>query len=210
MDVVPVPKAQMIAKQDWRYVSGAAQLLLRGAHPPDTDITSLAFSQDNLKLLSRAADDTLKVSLLTTIEPCAETPPCKAACSHSTFWTAAVDHLKRAAPLRSCRRQVWDLRKFKAPLHVFAGLPNLMSTTGVCFGPNNLAVTGTSAMRDGSGGSVVFVDLAKEAIVRRIGMPSNVVALHWSQKLNQIFVGVGRAPQLGSLRLSASRKDSDQ
>lgn len=35
--------------------------MLRKAHVADTDITSMAFSKDNLTLLSRAADDTLKV-----------------------------------------------------------------------------------------------------------------------------------------------------
>lgn len=51
----------MMGKQDWRFVSGGAQLMLRKAHMADTDITSLAFSKDNLTLLSRGADDTLKV-----------------------------------------------------------------------------------------------------------------------------------------------------
>ena len=92
--------------------------------------------------------------------------------------------------------QVWDLRKFKAPLRVFGGLPNLMSTTGACFSPDDrLAITGTSAGRDGTGATLVFVDLAKEAVVRRIGMPGNVVALNWHSRLNQIFVGTG-APML--------------
>ena len=63
VEAVPVPRAQMMGRQDWRFVSGGAQLMLRKAHPPETDITSLAFSQDNLTLLSRAADDTLKVGL---------------------------------------------------------------------------------------------------------------------------------------------------
>ena len=54
------PKAQLLGKQDWRYISGGGQVL-RGAHPADTEITSLAFSRDSHTLLSRAADDTLKV-----------------------------------------------------------------------------------------------------------------------------------------------------
>ena len=61
IEAVPVPRAQMVKKQDWRYVSGQATLFNYGTHPPDTDVTGLAFSQDNLTLLSRAADDTLKV-----------------------------------------------------------------------------------------------------------------------------------------------------
>lgn len=40
--------------------------MLRKAHAADTDITSLAFSKDDLTLLSRAADDTLKVPAFTT------------------------------------------------------------------------------------------------------------------------------------------------
>lgn len=63
VEAVPVPRAQMMGKQDWRFVSGGAQLMLRKAHQADADITSLAFSADNLTLLSRAADDTLKVCL---------------------------------------------------------------------------------------------------------------------------------------------------
>ena len=51
----------MMGKQDWRFVSGGAQLMLRKAHIAGTDITSLAFSKDDFTLLSRAADDTLKV-----------------------------------------------------------------------------------------------------------------------------------------------------
>ena len=62
VEAVPVPKAQMMGRQDWRYVSGHANLVNYGTHPADTDVTSLAFSQDNLTLLSRAADDTLKAS----------------------------------------------------------------------------------------------------------------------------------------------------
>ena len=81
------------------------------------------------------------------------------------------------------------------PLHIYGDLPNLASTTSVCFSPDDkLAVTGTSAGPNGTGGSLVFIDLAKESVVRRVAMPSSVVALHWSQRLNQIFVGVGELP----------------
>ena len=103
------PTLQMVAKQDWRYVSGGGQVhlkavlclvpvacfrcactqavcmcmplmgeamafrndcllivrgslqVLHGAHAKDSEVTSLAFSKDNHTLLSRAADDTLKV-----------------------------------------------------------------------------------------------------------------------------------------------------
>ena len=54
------PKPQMIAKQDWRYVSGGGRVL-RNAHEASTEITSLAFSSNGNSLASRGADETLKV-----------------------------------------------------------------------------------------------------------------------------------------------------
>ena len=55
-----------------------------------------------------------------------------------------------------------------------------------------LIITGTSALRDGTGASLVFIDPARQEIVRRIAMPQSVVALKWHSRLNQIFVGTGR------------------
>ncbi len=57
---VAAPKAQMLGKQDWSYVSGARQLL-HGAHGQDDDVTSLKLSADGSTLLSRSEDATLKV-----------------------------------------------------------------------------------------------------------------------------------------------------
>lgn len=60
------PKPQMIAKQDWRYVSGGGRVL-RNAHEPSTEITSLAFASNGHTLVSRGADESLKVHALHTI-----------------------------------------------------------------------------------------------------------------------------------------------
>lgn len=88
--------------------------------------------------------------------------------------------------------QVWDLRKFKAPVHVFDNLPNLVSTTQVAFAPEDrLVVTGTSADRNGEGASLVFIDLSTQTVIRKVAMPNSVVAVHWHPRLNQIFVGTG-------------------
>ncbi|KAK9812868.1 hypothetical protein WJX72_004992 [[Myrmecia] bisecta] len=57
---VLAPKAQMLGKQDWRYVSGGGRVVRR-AHQPGTEITCLRVSFDNQTLLSRSADETLKV-----------------------------------------------------------------------------------------------------------------------------------------------------
>ncbi len=54
------PKAQMLGRQDWSYLSGGGKVL-HGAHAPASDITSLALSRNGATLLSRGADDTLKV-----------------------------------------------------------------------------------------------------------------------------------------------------
>jgi len=88
--------------------------------------------------------------------------------------------------------QVWDLRKFKAPVHVWEDLPAMHPTTQVVYSPDErLILTGVSAGRDGTGGALVFFDAQSRSMVRRIGMPSSVVAVQWHAKLNQIFAGVG-------------------
>ncbi|KAL3132621.1 hypothetical protein ABBQ32_009149 [Trebouxia sp. C0010 RCD-2024] len=144
--VVMPPKPQMIAKQDWRYVSGGGRVL-RNAHEPSTEITSLAFASNGHSLVSRGADETLKM---------------------------------------------WDLRKLKAPVHVFTGLPTTHSETGCCFSPDeSLILTGVSAQRDGTGGALLFFDVNKLQLVRRIGTVGSAVAVHWHSRLNQIFVGTG-------------------
>ena len=57
---VACPKQQMLGKNTWRYASGASQIV-KCAHTPDTDVTDLKFLRDGVTLLSRGADDTLKV-----------------------------------------------------------------------------------------------------------------------------------------------------
>ena len=68
----------------------------------------------------------------------------------------------------------------------------MFSTTQCVFSPDErLIVTGTSADRKGQGGALVFVDRQSLEVVRRVSMPASVVALHWHERLNQIFVGTG-------------------
>ena len=57
--------------------------VLHGAHTKDCEVTSLAFSKDDNTLLSRAADDTLKV------RPSSSNPTC--ACSR------LISHLASSA-----------------------------------------------------------------------------------------------------------------
>lgn len=84
------------------------------------------------------------------------------------------------------------MRKFKAPVHVWEDLPAMHPTTQAGYSPDEcLILTGISAGRDGSGGALAFFDAQSKRLVRRIGMPSSVVAVQWHAKLNQIFVGTG-------------------
>lgn len=88
--------------------------------------------------------------------------------------------------------KLWDLRTFKAPLHCFADLPSLQPNTNCCFSPDGaLVLTGTAADRAGLGGSLAFFDCKKLQLVRRIGMPSTVVTVKWSARINQIFAATG-------------------
>ncbi|MEW5307508.1 MAG: hypothetical protein WDW36_009898 [Sanguina aurantia] len=57
---VGVPKQQMVARQNWNFVTNPKQLV-RNAHEPTTEVCSLAFSQDDRTLLSRGMDGTMKV-----------------------------------------------------------------------------------------------------------------------------------------------------
>lgn len=94
--------------------------------------------------------------------------------------------------------QEWDLRKFKAPVHVWEGLPADNATTQVALSPDErLILTGTSAGRDGQGGALLFFDRQSRQLMRRIGMPASVVAVQWHPKLNQIMLGVGEWPLPG-------------
>ena len=49
-----------LQKRKWTYVSRPGQLM-RGAHAPGTEMTSLAFAQDGCTLVSRGDDNTMKV-----------------------------------------------------------------------------------------------------------------------------------------------------
>jgi WD40 repeat protein len=57
---VQPPTAQHIEKQGWTYVSKPTQVARR-AHEPETEITGLAFTQDDFTLSSRGMDGTLRL-----------------------------------------------------------------------------------------------------------------------------------------------------
>ncbi len=46
-----------------------------------------------------------------------------------------------------------------------------------------------------SGGTLVFVDIDKQTIVRHVGFPTHVACMTWHHRLNQILVGIGKLQQ---------------
>ncbi|KAL4854123.1 WD repeat-containing protein 70 [Chlorella vulgaris] len=58
--LVPVPKAQMVARQAWTYASAPGQIV-RAAHQPSSDITCVRFSLNSQNMVSRGGDGTLKL-----------------------------------------------------------------------------------------------------------------------------------------------------
>lgn len=93
--------------------------------------------------------------------------------------------------------QVWDVRKFRAPVATVEDLPALFSTTQCSFSPDErLILTGTSADRNGRGGGITFIDRDSFEVVHKIAMPTSVTAVQWHDRLNQIFVGTGESHRL--------------
>lgn len=58
--LVPVPRAQMVAKQTWTYATAPGQLV-RSAHATGSDITCVCFSVGAQCLLSRGTEGTMKL-----------------------------------------------------------------------------------------------------------------------------------------------------
>lgn len=54
------PKAQMIPKQHWTYLSSTYKIL-RNAHDENSDMTCLKFKDDGNIMMSRCMDGTLKI-----------------------------------------------------------------------------------------------------------------------------------------------------
>lgn len=62
LDVINVPQAQMplFGKQTWKY-AGSAKHVAKNAHPPGTEVSDIKMLRDGVSLLTRGADDTLKL-----------------------------------------------------------------------------------------------------------------------------------------------------
>lgn len=89
--------------------------------------------------------------------------------------------------------KLWDIRRLQTPVAVASGLPNFASETCCLFSPDDsLIVTGTSAKKGEETGSLVFFDAKTLQVAHRHEMgKSSVVALDWSESLNQIACGHG-------------------
>lgn len=89
--------------------------------------------------------------------------------------------------------KTWDIRNFKTPLNVVAGLPSFFPMTDCCFSPDDkLIVTGTSVKKNAGNGKLLFFEQDTFKKVYEIEVKdSSVVRCLWHPKLNQIMVGTG-------------------
>jgi len=88
--------------------------------------------------------------------------------------------------------KLWDLRKFKEPVHVADGLENLFPITECGFSPRDeLVFTGTSTRPGKGSGRLVFFDVLNFKPVYQIEYPNvSCLRAQWHPKINQILVGL--------------------
>ncbi|XP_054739403.1 gastrulation defective protein 1 homolog [Anastrepha obliqua] len=89
--------------------------------------------------------------------------------------------------------KLWDLRKFKDPLHSWTDLFSRYDTTDCCFSPDDkMLLTGESLPKGAKEAQLHFYSTQTFEEVKRIGVTdSHVIKALWHPKLNQIFVGCG-------------------
>jgi len=93
--------------------------------------------------------------------------------------------------------KVWDLRKFKDPVHVWDELPNESSRTQVSLSPDEKYVITPANIIDPLGskgviGQLVFCDTKTFDIVAHINMSrTHVHRVQWHPVINQLLVGCG-------------------
>jgi WD40 repeat protein len=116
------------------------------AHESQGETSCVSFANDNVTLLSRGADHTLKV---------------------------------------------WDVRKFKNPLKVWANLENTYQMTDAVWSPDSeVIVTGTSNKETKGQGRVIFFSRKTLKQIQSVSVcDKSVIRLLWHPELNQIFAG---------------------
>eukprot|EP00051_Salpingoeca_urceolata_P007305 m.96507 g.96507 ORF g.96507 m.96507 type:complete len:719 (-) comp15193_c0_seq2:97-2253(-) len=87
--------------------------------------------------------------------------------------------------------KLWDLRKFKTPVHVAEGLPNRLPTTNISFSPDeSMVITGTSATDD-RGGMLVMMDATTLEVKHQyVVTDASVIRTLWHPRINQIFTSL--------------------
>lgn len=114
------------------------------AHAMNSETSCVRFANDNISLISRGADDTLKrkpdtILLLFVL-----------------VFSFVFIHCVWSSFLSG---KVWDIRQLKLPVHVAKDLANFHTETGCDFSPDDtLIVTGTSVRRNEGQGKLVFFD----------------------------------------------------
>eukprot|EP00923_Selenidium_pygospionis_P044323 GHVN01076597.1.p1 GENE.GHVN01076597.1~~GHVN01076597.1.p1 ORF type:complete len:471 (-),score=70.17 GHVN01076597.1:973-2385(-) len=83
--------------------------------------------------------------------------------------------------------KVWDLRKFKQPVHVWASLPISDPKTNIALSPNqDMVLTGTQTE---AGGTVEVFNLPSYSRETTLKLPTGAVKVEWGEEINQVMIG---------------------
>uniref|UniRef100_A0A915JPV3 WD repeat-containing protein 70 n=1 Tax=Romanomermis culicivorax TaxID=13658 RepID=A0A915JPV3_ROMCU len=85
--------------------------------------------------------------------------------------------------------KLWDMRKFKEPVHTKTGLDTYFAMTECIFSPRDeFCVTGTSVVKNRGNGRLVFLDKNTFETVKEVEYPNkSVIRLLWHPRINQLF-----------------------
>ncbi|XJO72321.1 hypothetical protein BDV3_003452 [Batrachochytrium dendrobatidis] len=157
-----------------------------------TSITAVCFSNDGRLIAGAGADGSLRIwnsngPFLTPIKNVDNAHLPGGAASSISF---AMDGHSLITRAMDNTLKLWDIRKFKEPVAVATDLEGYFEETNAVFSPNDrYIITGTSAKKGCSDGSIVVFDRHTLKMVESINIPGSVVKIQWSGKLGQIFAG---------------------
>lgn len=89
--------------------------------------------------------------------------------------------------------KLWDIRKFREPVHTADNLFSRYSSTDCMFSPkDDVLITGVSLDRGEKDGKLIFFDVKTFQRVEELSViDSHVIKTQWHPRLQQIFVGCG-------------------
>ncbi|XP_060520325.1 gastrulation defective protein 1 homolog [Cylas formicarius] len=182
----------------WDFYSGGKQhkqlIKCRAQNGLKVSPTAVNYSRDGKVIACGCADGSIQ---LWDFRKSSVAPASQIRKAHQPAEISSVyySHIGDSLVTRSLDETVklWDLRRFKAPVHEASGLFSRYDTTDAIFSPNDaVVVTATSLKKGEKCGYIHFFDantfrlLKKQAVTE-----SHAIKVTWHEKLNQIFVGTG-------------------